>query len=357
MPIDSAAVTGVRAESDPASRRILRLALGTAMSMFFCQAVGWDLSFLSVAVTMLILALPVPAPSLKGGIIFVVALVLPAVLGMSLLPFLIYARWAGILLMLLGLYYSFYFVARGGSAALGTFMTVGLTLTVTIGSVNVEVMFPLLKALALGASSGLVFVWLAHAVLPDPKPAAAPQKKPPTAPVDLHSARSRAMRSTWITFPAALVFLFMGGSASFTVVMIKVASMGQQANSEKSSEMGRSLLLSTFWGGLGATLVWYVLSIWPSLVLYSLIIALAALIYGRRIFQGAGMHKDFSMWSYAFLTMIILIAPAVSDSQAGSDLGSAFWTRLFLFVIIAVYGSVVVAVYDAFWPLKDSRPE
>jgi hypothetical protein len=236
-------------------------------------------------------------------------------------------------------------------------MTVGLTLTVAVGSISVDAMFPLLKAIAMGACSGVVFVWLSHAVLPDSNLPATPQKKPTAAPVDLSIARSRALRSTWITFPVALVFLFMSGSASFIVVMIKVASMGQQANSEKSSEMGRSLLLSTFWGGAGATVAWSVLSIWPSLVLYCLILALAALIYGRRVFQGAGLYPDFSMWSYAFLTMVILIAPAVADSQAGSDVGSAFWSRLFLFVIIAVYGSIVVTVYDALWPMKHSKSD
>lgn len=357
MPTDSVAAIRVRTDPDPAGRRILRLALGTAMSMLFCQAIGWDLSFMSVVFTLLILALPVPAPSLKGGVIFVVALVLPAVLGLGLLPFLLHARWVGILMLLLALYYSFYYVARGGSAVLGTFMTVGLTLTVTIGSVSIDAMIPLLKALALGASSGMVFVWLSHALLPDFNKPATPPKKPKPAPVDLSIARGRAMRSTWLTFPVAVLFLFMGGSASYTVVMIKVATMGQQANSEKSSELGRSLLLSTFWGGLGAALAWSLLRIWPSLVLYGLIIALAALIFGRRIFHGPGMQPDNSMWSYAFLTMIILIAPAVADSLVGSDLGSAFWTRLFLFVIIAIYGSVVVAVYDAFWPLKKSGSE
>ncbi len=134
--------------------------------------------------------------------------------------------------------------------------------------------------------------------------------------------------------------------------MIKVATMGQQANSEVSRSMGREQIESTLWGGLGAIIAWQLMSIWPSLLLFSLLIGLAGLLYGTRIFQGHAMHPRGGMWSYAFLTMIILIAPAVMDSQGGSTAGAAFYSRLMLFVVIAIYGTVSVTVFDAFWPGK-----
>ena len=93
-----------------------------------------------------------------------------------------------------------------------------------------------------------------------------------------------------------------------------------------------------------------VLEIYPSLTIYFLLIALACLLAGPRIFQGPGMHPKGSTWSYAILTMIILLAPAVMDGPFADGASSAFYTRLFLFLFIAVYGSVAVAVFDAFWP-------
>ncbi len=56
------------------------------------------------------------------------------------------------------------------------------------------------------------------------------------------------------------------------------------------------------------------------------------------------------MWSYAFLTMLVILAPAVLDSPGGSAVGSAFWTRLWLIMLVAVYGTLTVRVFDAFWP-------
>ena len=76
---------------------------------------------------------------------------------------------------------------------------------------------------------------------------------------------------------------------------------------------------------------------------------LAGLIYGRWIFAGPAVHPKFQMVSYAFLTMIVILAPAVLDT-GGSTAGAAFWSRTMLFILIAVYGTLAVRVFDAFWP-------
>ena len=344
-----------------AARRILRLALGTSLCLFFSQAVAWPLSFIAPVLTMFILALPLPPAGLKKSIIFILALVTPMIVGgLVLLPFLEHMRAAGILLVALGLFFTFYYTARGGQPVIGTFMTIGLTLIVTVGSISSEVMLMLVQGLAVCAAVGLVFVRIAHALLPDlpPDPALAGRRKPqPPAKPDPGTAGRRALRSLAIVFPMALAFLFMSGSPAYTVVMIKVATMGQQATADHSRAMGRSLLESTLWGGLGAIIAWNVLSIWPSLVLYTLLIALAALVYGRWIFQGPAVHPKFQMVSYAFLTMIVILAPAVLDGAGSSGAGAAFWSRILLFVLIAVYGSVAVRVFDAFWPGEPDAPE
>jgi hypothetical protein len=353
MPIEAALPTALT-RHPAAARRILRLALGTSLCLLFSQVVNWPISFLAPVLTMFILALPLPAPSIKQGVMFVLALLAPMIVGLFVLPFLFHARWTGVGLVALGLFYSFYYTARGGSPVMGTFMTVGLTLVVTIGSVNMEVLVFLIKGLAVGAVVGIAFVWIGHALLPElpPDPALAGRKKPPPPKPDPSTAGRSALRSMLVVFPLALLFLFMSASPAYTVVMIKVASMGQQASAMESRQMGRELLESTLWGGVGAIAAWYVMAIWPSLLIYTLLIALAGLIYGRWIFQGPAVHPKFKMTSYAFLTMIVILAPAVLDSAGSSGAGAAFYSRLFLFVLIAVYGTVAVAVFDAFWPGK-----
>lgn len=352
MPTEAGSISASAVMHPLAARRILRLALGTVLALVFSQMITWPLSFVTPVLTMFILALPLPVPSFKKGVIFVIAFLAPLIGAMALLPFLQYARWAGILLVALALYYSFYYTAKGGSAVVGTFMTVGLTLTVTVGSVNPDVLMMLIESLAKSVVFAIAFVWVAHALLPDPAlDSTAPKRSEPTqSKPDRAETHRDAFRSLLIVLPMVLLFLFMSGSPAYTVVMIKVAAMGQQASTDHSRKMGRSLLESTIWGGVGAIVAWYLLSVWPSLIFYTLLIGLAGLLYGRGIFQGPAVHPKFSMWSYAFLTMIVILAPAVLDSADSA--GAAFWSRLTLFMLIAIYGTVAVAVFDAFWPVR-----
>ena len=100
---------------------------------------------------------------------------------------------------------------------------------------------------------------------------------------------------------------------------------------------------------------WNVLSAWPSLTLYVLLVALAGLFFGRRIFEGRGLHTDAATWTYAYLTMIVVLAPAVLDSYSGSAAGARFYDRLFMFGWATLYAVVAVYVFDAFWPRPKGR--
>jgi hypothetical protein len=105
-------------------------------------------------------------------------------------------------------------------------------------------------------------------------------------------------------------------------------------------------------GGIGAIIMWQLLSIWPSLIFYTLLIALGGLIMGRKIFSGLAMHPQAGTWSYAFLTMIVLIAPAVLDGPGGASASVSFYSRLGMMFAATLYSVVAVRVYDAFRPLQ-----
>ena len=337
---------------DIASRRILRMALGTALGMWVSQAIAWPMSFVAPLLAFVFLSLPLPRPSAKMTLGFILAMSASSFAGAMLLPFLEHARWVGIGLFVLALFHTFYFTSKGGSAALGSLMTLGLTLVAAIGSVSSSVMVEVAKGLTVCAIWAMFFVWLAHALIPDPPAAAGPAgQKPPRPPApDLETARLRALRSLWIVLPIAMFFFFSSASTDYTIAMIKVATMGTQASIDSARAAGRSLLASTILGGIGAIIAWQILSIWPSLLIYALVMALFALLVGPKIFKGAGMQPRGSMWSYAYLTMIVVLAPAVTDGMGSDGAASAFYSRLFLFLVVTVYGSTAVAVFDAFWP-------
>ena len=335
-----------------AARRILRLAAGTSGALWFSQVVAWDVSFIMPVLVSFLLAIPIPAPRLKQGITFILALALPAYGALLLLPAMDNYKVVAILILIAATFGSFYYSAKGGSPVMGAFLTMGLALLTAVGSDSIDALLMVNKALVFNAVVAMLFVWLAHAFFPElPRPANMGPRPVPPVPERAMAIWS-AWRSTIIVFPVMFFFLLYQGSASYLVVMIKVASMGQQIENDTTRAAGKSLLLSTIYGGIGAIIMWQLLSIWPSLIFYTLLVALGGLIMGKRIFSGLAMHAEAGTWSYAFLTMIVLIAPAVLDGPGGSSASAGFYSRLGMMFAATLYSVVAVRIYDAFRPLQ-----
>ena len=74
----------------------------------------------------------------------------------------------GFLLLALALFHSFYFSAKGGAAVVSTLVTVGLAMTVAVGSVSVDALLAVAGGLTIGAVVGAVVAFLSHAMIPDP---------------------------------------------------------------------------------------------------------------------------------------------------------------------------------------------
>jgi hypothetical protein len=315
------------------------------------------MSFVAAVLTMFVLALPLPAPKLKGGIGFVLVFSGSLYAGLLLLPTLTNQPMVGFILLVLALFWSFYYTTTGGSAVVGAFITVGIAVVAAVGTVSVDATLALVRSMSILSVFGILFVYIAHAVLPDaladvpdappPKPAVKPE------PPDLDAARWSAFRSLLIVLPIAIWFLLSAASTAYVPVMIKVASMGQQAATDATRSAGKSLINSTLIGGAAAIIGWHVLSITPALPIFVIFVALVGLVMGARIFVGPAMHPQGATWSYAYLTMLVILAPAVLDSTGGNTAGIKFWQRLAMFGGTAAYAVIAVYVVDAFKPRKN----
>jgi uncharacterized membrane protein YccC len=339
--------------ADIASTRILRLAIGVTLALAFSQAVNWPASFIAPVLVSVILSLPLPVPSLLGGARFVLVLVGSLACGLLLLPMLHYQPAAGACLAILAMFSCFLYGARGGSPVLAMFLLIGVTVIPVIGSESIDGALAATGGIGGCAIVAMLFVWLAFALFPDPPPTTgpAPRAAPTTTPDPADSARN-ALRSTLIVAPVFLWLLASSQTAAYAVVLIKVASMGQQAELDQTRAAGRNLLLSTLVGGGAAIIVWNVLQIWPSLIVYTPLCLLAGLVIGRRIFAGPGLAPAGPMWSYGFLTLLVIIAPAVADSAGGSAAGGAFTDRLMMFLLATLYAVAAVTVFDHLWPRR-----
>ncbi len=317
---------------------------------------NWSLSFVTPVLLSMLLALPLPGVSIKQGLTFVLALVIPIWLTTwFLLPVLTYQPLVGMLLLISGCFWCFYYSASGGSPILGAFLTMGLAIVAAIGSDSIDAVIAVDKALTVNAIIAIFFLWLAYVLIPEKPVEAVAKPKPKVEPPSREEAIRSAWRSTAIVLPVIVFFLFYAGSSSYLVVMIKVASMGQQAENDKTKAVGKSLLMSTLIGGIGAVIIWNLMSIWPSLIFLTLLVILGGLIMGRKIFEGQGMKPGADVWSYALLTMLVIVVPAVQDSAFGDAAGAKFFDRIAMMTWATVYGVAAVYVFDAFWRDKVSQ--
>ncbi len=342
---------------DPvAARRIIRLGFGTALALLVSQAVNWQVSFLMPVLLCFLLSLPMPAPGLKVGLSFMLALLIGIwVTTWLILPFQTYQPVVGVLLIIAACFWSFYYSASGGSPVMGAFLTLGLAVVTAVGSDSVSSVLAINASLSFNALVAIAFLWVAHALFPDvPAEGPAAARPAPEKP-DRNEAIRSAWRSTVIVLPVIVFFLFYTGSSAYMAVMIKVASMGQQAAAEKARESGRDLMMSTVIGGIGAVIMWQLLVMWPSLIMFVLLTALGGLVMGRKIFEGKGMQPGAGVWSYAYLTMLVVIAPSLMDSPGSSSANIRFYDRLAMMGWATLYATAAVSVFDAFWRSKAPR--
>ncbi len=328
-----------------AAVRGIRMAVFTSLCLAVATALKFPAPFLPPLFVSMLLMLPLPAPGLVGGIKFVVLMVISLGVGILLLPLLEYQAGAAILIMILGLFGSFYYAVNGGSPVVATFFTIGFSVIPLVGSESVDMAIQLSIAFVQALCIALPFIWMGHAMMPDPPADSSPASPQPAATRPDRAARS-ALRATLVVFPPLAFLLLTSATAGYAAALIKIAQLGQQATGDMSRTAGRSLLMSTVIGGIAGMIIWSVLKVWPTLLIYVLLMLLAGLIFAPRIFRGAGMAPSADTWSYAFTTLIIIIGPAVADSTSGAAAGAKFIERIMMFMFATLWAVVAVFVFD-----------
>jgi len=326
--------------------RIRRMALGIALALLFYLLADWPGAFVAPILASAILTLPMPAPNLKFAAGFIALLGGALMVGLLFLPLLHYQPMAAVLLILLALFHCFYYGTRGGSPAVITFLVIGLTVIPAIGSESIDAALGITGGLISGAVASFLIIALVHCLFPDPELPPPPPAARPALPL----CASSALRSTVIVVPPLLWMLLTSESSAYAAVLIKVAAMGQQSSLESTRAAGKDLLDSTLVGGLAAIVVWNILQIWPTPLIYCLLYLLAGLIFGPRIFSGAGLAPRGAMWAYGLLTMMVIIMPGAMDTAGGDGAQTRFFDRVSMFGLATLYAVAAVHLFDRLWP-------
>ena len=300
--------------ADVNAMRVLRFAFGVTVACALAYGINWPLAFLMPVFTALLLAMPLPKPSVKASLNNMMSTLQAFALGLAFSLFFLQYPIAYLITLALVLFHLYYYLNRGGSFWFTLMSMIAILVLPMIANSN--------EGLAIGFSAGFVYsswltiamLWLAHFVFPDPSFTQFPVKPKYTNRYSKVAAQL-ALKSTLVTFPIAAVFITFGLS-DYLLIMIFSAIFILKPDLTQGKEAGRNSLLSTLLGGVFAWFFYWLIVAVPQFYFYLLLLLATTLFFGRHIFSGTNMSKYYSSGCIALLVIINSAMAADSNFNA-----------------------------------------
>lgn len=323
------------------ARRVFRVALTVALSLAIAYGAALPLPFIAPLLALSVALIPGPPMGVKGLFGLVLVMLLTLGMGLLLTPLLQYYPFAGVLIVLLGLYLSTYVSVSQGKALVGTLLVVGFTIIPAAGIYSFALAVAVIQALVLGMGLAILCLWLVYPFFPEDTSA--------TVAKPVHETPEHAH---WIALRVALIvlppFLFaLTNPSIYLKLIMKSVLLGQQGSVVSARTAGRELLGSTFLAGAAAIVFWLLLKLSPTLWMFFLWTLLFNTYFTAKVFGVIASRYTPSFWQNVAVTMLILLGSAVQDSANGNDVYSAFATRMGLFVAVTLYACAAVYILDA----------
>ncbi len=323
------------------ARRIFRLSSVMALSLAFAYALQLPLPFIAPLFALMLTATPAPPMGLKSlfGLLLVVLITLG--IGLLLIPLLMHYQITAVLLVALGLYFSFYLTVNMGKGLVGALLTVGFTLISAAGTVSFTLATTVIQSLIFGISLAVLCHWLVYPWFPEDP--ASPAKSP--------AESSTSEQSNWIALRGMLIvlpvyLLALTNPAMYLAIIMKAVALAQQSSLIDTRSAGRELLGSTFLGGCFAILFWMLLGVSTSLWMFFLWMLLFGVYFSSKIYQLIPTRFPVSFWLNVVMTLFIILGPAVEDSANGKDVYAAFFIRMGLFIAVTLYAWLAVYLLE-----------
>ena len=320
------------------ARRTFRLSLTTAIALVIAYALQLPLPFLAPLFAILLTLKPAPPIGIKGLLKVILAVVITLSSGLLVTPLLVHYDILGVMLVGIGIYFSTYLsLARENAAIIGTLLTLGITLISAAGVASSALSIMVIQGIAIGIVIATISQWLVYPFFPEDQPAG-------VQPVPADAWKSDfnwiALRTTLIVMPVYL--LVLTNPSAYMPLMMKSTILAQQASLAHAKSAGKELLIATLLAGLLAVLIWFGLKLAVNLWMFFLWISLCGLYIAAKFYRVLPSRFGPVFWQDVFVTLLIILGPAVQDSANGKDVYAAFFVRMGLFIALTLYAWLAV---------------
>jgi hypothetical protein len=321
------------------ARRVFRLSLTVALALAVSYGLALEVPLLAPVFAVMLTAAPGPPMAPKQLLVLSVAVAVILALGLPLIRMLEYQPFTAVVIVAAGIYLASYMTVNLAKGPVAVFLTLSLTLIPGMGTVSWALAVTLIQAVVIGVVIAIVCSWVVYPFFPE---TGEPVPQPP--PATAEQSNWIALRATAVILPVFL--LMLTNPTMYAPIVMKSASLGQQASVVAARDAGRELLGSTFLGGCFAVLLWFGLGISTNLWMFFLWMLLFGVYYAGKINQVFTSRYPVSFWTNVVITTLILLGSAVQDSANGKDVYQAFAVRMGLFVAVSVYAWFAVAALD-----------
>jgi uncharacterized membrane protein YccC len=344
LSADVVALPAPGARADPRQAAVLRYAVGVTIATAVALGVAWPLSYLTPVLTATFLAPPGRPVPLKVGVGFVltvaVACLFALIFSAALLPYPVaYTLLIGWLLAVL-----FFARASGAPPVLILWLLVAMMIIPVLMLESAELAGFIAGQLVFGSAAAVLFVWLAHGLVPAPPdspspatPTAATETEPPSTMEHVRDAAS----STLVVFPIVMLFTVFQLTEQL-LVLIFIALLGQQIRTGAGSQAGHAMVVANVAGGTVSIVFYNLLVAVPWFPFLLLLTLLCGLLFGSLLFSE---HKYAKLAGSAFTTVLLIVG---STTTSTSEAGGKVVTRVLQIIAAVLYLVVALNLVDKF---------
>ena len=316
--------------------------MGVTIATAVALGVAWPLSYLTPVLTATFLAPPGRPVSLKVGVGFVLtvagACLFALLFSAALLPYPVaYTLLIGWLLAVM-----FFARASGAPPVLILWMLIAMMIIPVLMLESADLAGFIAGQLVFGSAAAILFVWLAHGLVPAPPDPPSPAT--PTAATETITPSTRehvrdAATSTLVVFPVVMLFTFFQ-LTEHLLVLIFIALLGQQIRMGAGRQAGYAMIVANVAGGIVSIAFYNLLVAVPWLPFLLVLTLLCGLLFGSLLFSE---HKYAKLAGSAFTTVLLIIG---STTTSTSEAGGKVVTRVLQIIAAVLYLVVALNLVD-----------
>jgi DUF2955 family protein len=328
--------------------RILRYSITVTAATIVSFALAWPLFYLTPVLVAVFLPLPLPAPTLKTGINFILFVVYGFLLGLVMTLFILPYPLVFVLMLGLILFHIYYLANRGGSFILVLMCLLGVLILPMLGQTHDIIASGVAFYFILSGAIAVIFYMLAYIFFPDPP--VKTKQKPRKTKQKAYSRQAAiiALQSTCTILPLVILFLLLNYTGQILVmIMAAIFSMSPEVN--KGFAMAMKTMTSTLIGGLAAVIFFQLIVAVPELHFFTCLMFLTTLIFSTGMFS----DKSYAVYlSSAVTTLLVLLGSSMGEGVTITDV---FIKRVLLIGLATFYIVIMMTMLEHLWSRKSVK--